>query len=164
MRREMQTERVALNWIETDKFKSNFLSVSFAVPFEKTNAAKNALILKILKRGTVSYPDMIALSKKLEYLYSAEIYTKTACFGETQLLQFSLDVLDDRFAMENTDILAEGLKVLSEIIFAPVTENGIFKQAYFESEKRNLLDDIHAEINNKGKYALLRACEHMFAN
>lgn len=164
MRREMLTERVALNWIETDKFKSNFLSVSFAVPFEKTNAAKNALILKILKRGTVSYPDMIALSKKLEYLYSAEIYTKTACFGETQLLQFSLDVLDDRFAMENTDILAEGLKVLSEIIFAPVTENGIFKQAYFESEKRNLLDDIHAEINNKGKYALLRACEHMFAN
>lgn len=164
MRREMLTERVALNWIETDKFKSNFLSVSFSVPFEKTNAAKNALILKILKRGTVSYPDMIALSKKLEYLYSAEIYTKTACFGETQLLQFSLDVLDNRFAMENTDILAEGLKVLSEIIFAPVTENGVFKQAYFESEKRNLLDDIHAEINNKGKYALLRACEHMFAS
>lgn len=164
MRREMLTERVALNWIETDKFKSNFLSVSFAVPFEKASAAKNALILKILKRGTVSYPDMIALSKKLEYLYSAEIYTKTACFGETQLLQFSLDVLDDRFAMENTDILSEGLQVLSEIIFAPVTENGIFKQAYFESEKRNLLDDIHAEINNKGKYALLRACEHMFAN
>lgn len=163
MRREMLAERVALNWIETDKFKSNFLSVSFAVPFEKTNAAKNALILKILKRGTVSYPDMIALSKKLEYLYSAEIYTKTACFGETQLLQFSLDVLDNRFAMEDTDILTEGLKVLSEIIFSPVTENGAFKQAYFESEKRNLLDDIHAEINNKGKYALLRACEHMFA-
>lgn len=164
MKREMLTERVALNWIETGKFKSNFLSVSFAVPFEKTSAAKNALILKILKRGTVSYPDMIALSKKLEYLYSAEIYTKTVCFGETQLLQFSLDALDDRFAMENTDILTEGLKVLGEIIFAPVTEDGVFKKAYFESEKRNLLDDIRAEINNKGKYALLRTCEHMFAD
>ncbi len=163
MKREMLTERVALNWIETDKFKSNFLSVSFAVPFEKTNAAKNALILKILKRGTGSYPDMIALSKRLEELYSAEIYTKTACFGETQLLQFSLDVLDNRFALEDTDILSEGLHVLEEIIFSPVLENGMFKQSYFECEKRNLLDDIRAEINNKGKYALLRTCEHMFA-
>lgn len=163
MKREMLTDRVTLNWIETEKFKSNFLSVSFAVPFEKTNAAKNALILKILKRGTVSYPDMTALSKKLEYLYSADIYTKTACFGETQLLQFSLDVLDNRFALENTDILSEGLSVLGEIIFSPLTENGMFKQSYFESEKRNLLDDIHAEINHKGKYALLRACEQMFS-
>ena len=125
MKREMLTERVALNWIETDKFKSNFLSVSFAVPFEKTNAAKNALILKILKRGTGSYPDMIALSKRLEELYSAEIYTKTACFGETQLLQFSLDVLDNRFALEDTDILSEGLHVLEEIIFFPVLVTGI---------------------------------------
>lgn len=163
MKIEMLTDRVALHLIETDKFKSNFISVSFSVPFEKTSAAKNALILKILKRGTVSYPDMISLSKKLEYLYSAEIYTKTACFGETQLLQFSLDVLDNRFALEETDILEEGIKVLGEIIFSPCTENGMFKQSYFDSEKRNLLDDIYAEINNKGKYALLRTCEHMFA-
>ena len=164
MKREQLTDRVMLNWIQTDKFKSNFLSVSFAVPFEKISASKSALLLKILKRGTVSYPDMIALSKKLEYLYSADIYTKTACFGETQLLQFSLDVLDNRFALEDMDILADGLSLLGEIIFSPLMENGIFKQAYFESEKRNLLDDIHAEINHKGKYALQRACEHMFAN
>lgn len=164
MKREMLTDRIAINWIETDKFKSNFLSVSFAVPFNKENAAKNALLLKILKRGTQSYPDMIALSKKLEYLYSADVFTKTSGLGETQLLQFSLDSLDNRFALENTDILTEGISVLGEVIFAPVSENGAFKQSYFESEKRNLLDDIYAEINNKAKYALMHACEHMFAN
>lgn len=163
MIREMLTDRVALNRIETGKFKSNFLSIAFTVPFEKTAAAKNALLLKILKRGTKSYPDMIALSKKLESLYSADIYTKTACFGETQLLQFSLDALDNRFALEDTDILGEGIRVLGEIIFSPMTENGAFKQSYFESEKRNLLDDIHAEINNKSKYAMLRLSENMFA-
>lgn len=164
MKREMLSERIALNIVETDKFKSNFLSVSFAVPFNKDDAAKNALMLRILKRGTVSHPTMLDLSKKLEYLYSADIFTKTVSLGETQLLQFTLDCLDDRFSLDDADILSEGIKVLGELIFAPVTEDGAFKQAYFESEKRNLLDDIQAEINNKAKYALQRAGEHMFAD
>ena len=164
MKREMLSERVALNILETDKFKSNYLSVSFAVPFEKKNAAKNALLLKVLKRGTTSYPTMPALSKALEYLYSADIYTKTLCIGETQLLQFSLDILDNRFAQDGTDILAEGIRILGELIFSPYLENGLFSEAYFESEKENLLDDIDSEINNKAKYALQRAAEHMFAS
>ena len=164
MNRELLSERVALNIIETDKFKSNYLSISFAVPFNEVDAGKNALLLKVLKRGTVSYPTMLDLSKKLEYLYSADIFTKAICIGETQLLQFTLDALDDRFALEDVDILFEGLKILWELIFAPVIENGMFKQSYFESEKRNLLDDIESEINNKAKFALQRAGEHMFAD
>lgn len=164
MKREMLSDRVALNILQTDKFKSNYLSVSFAVPFQKADAAKNALLLKVLKRGTVSYPSMTALSKALEYLYSADIYTKTVCIGETQLLQFSLDILDNRFSQDGTDILAEGIKILGELIFSPLVENDCFVDAYFESEKENLLDDIDSEINNKAKYALQRASEHMFAN
>ncbi len=162
MKREFLTDRVALNLIEVDKFKSNYLSVSFAVPFDKISSAMNALILKILKRGTKSYPNMIELSKKLEYLYSADIYTKAVAFGETQLLSFSIDALDNRYALDDTDILGEALKVLGEIIFEPITENGMFVQSYFDSEKRNQLDDIAASINNKAKYALERMCENMF--
>lgn len=162
MKREFLTDRIAINFVDTDKFKSNFLSVSFVVPFDKRNCATNALILKILKRGTKSYPNMIALSKKLEYLYSADIFTKQTSFGEIQLLNFSVDVLNDTFALEDISILKETMKILGELIFSPVTENGMFLSDYFESEKRNLLDDIAADINNKGKYALKRMCEHMF--
>ncbi len=164
MKREFLTDRVAINYIDVDKFKSNYLSVSFVVPFEKRSSAVNALILKILKRGTKSYPNMIELSKKLEYLYSADIYTKSSCFGETQLLSFSIDALDNRFALDNTDILSGAIEVLEEIIFSPLIENGAFREDYFESEKANLLDDIAAEINSKAKYAITRLCEHMFEN
>lgn len=164
MNRELLTDRIAFNLIETDKFKSNYLSVSFVVPYEKRAAAMNALILKVLKRGTRSYPNMVSLSKKLEYLYSADIYTRTMSFGETQLLCFSIDALNDRFALDNTKILKESIDVLREIIFSPVIENDSFKADYFESEKRNLLDDIAAEINNKAKYAVKRMCEHMFSD
>lgn len=164
MKREILSDRVALNYIDVDKFKSNYLSVSFVVPFDKKTSAMNSLILKILKRGTVSYPNMIELSKKLEYLYSADIYTKATNFGEVQLLSFSIDALDNRFALDNTDILGGAMEMLGEIIFSPLTENGVFCQSYFDGEKRNQLDDIAAEINNKAKYALVRLSEHMFAD
>ena len=157
-------EHIVLRTVKTDKFKSDFLSVSFEQPLDRREAAMNALILRILKRGTVSYPDMIALSKRLDALYSADIFTECRCFGETQMLNFSLDALSNDYALDDTDVLTEGAKLLAEIIFNPVTENGIFKQSYFESEKRNQLADIDAEINNKAKYALSRLRTLMFEN
>ena len=155
-------EHIVLRTVRTDKFKSDFLSVSFEQPLERGEAAMNALILRILKRGTKNYPDMIALSKKLDSLYSADIFTDARSFGETQMLNFSLDALNNDYALDDTDIPTEGAKLLAEIIYNPVTENGGFKQSYFESEKRNQLADIDAEINNKAKYALSRLRTLMF--
>ena len=159
---ENLSEHVVLRMVKTDKFKSDFLSVSFEQPLDRREAAMNPLILRILKRGTKSYPDMIALSKKLDSLYSADIFTDARSFGETQMLNFSLDALSNDYALDDTDILTEGAKLLAEIIYNPVTENGVFKQSYFESEKRNQLADIDAEINNKAKYALSRLRTLMF--
>ena len=159
---ENLSEHIVLRMVKTDKFKSDFLSVSFEQPLDRREAAMNALILRILKRGTKSYPDMIALSKKLDSLYSADIFTDARSFGETQMLNFSLDALSNDYALDDTDILTEGAKLLAEIIYNPVTENGVFKQSYFESEKRNQLADIDAEINNKAKYALSRLRTLMF--
>ena len=78
------------------------------------------------------------------------------------MLNFSLDALSNDYALDDTDILTEGAKLLAEIIYHPLTENGGFKQSYFESEKRNQLADIDAEINNKAKYALSRLRTLMF--
>lgn len=164
----MQTQKlgdhIVLRTVKTNKFKSDFLSVSFEQPLDRREAAMNALILRILKRGTAHYPDMIALSKKLEILYGADIFTDCRCFGETQMLNFSLDALSDTYALDNTDILAEGAKLLAEIMYAPITEDGAFNASYFESEKRNQLAEIDAEINNKAKYALSRLRTQMFAD
>ena len=163
MKNELLCGNTNLRIIGTDKFKSNYLSVSFIVPLEERTAALNTLMLKILKRGTSRYPTMLALSKKLEYLYSADIFTKATCFGEAQVISFSIDMLSNAYALDELDILGESARVLDEIIFSPYTENGLFSAEYFESEKRNLLAEIDAEINNKAGYALSRLYAHMFA-
>lgn len=163
MKNNLRRDNVQLQMIHTDKFKSDFLSISFIVPLEERTAALNSLMLKILKRGTVHYPDMRALSKKLDFLYSADIFTKATCFGEAQVISFSIDMLNNAYALDDVDILEESARVLCEIIFSPRTENGMFVSEYFESEKKNQLDEIDASINNKAGYALSRLCTHMFA-
>ena len=45
---ENLSEHVVLRTVKTDKFKSDFLSVSFEQPLDRREAAMNALILRIL--------------------------------------------------------------------------------------------------------------------
>ena len=163
MVRKMLSDAVMFSSVHTDRFKSNYLSVSYMMPFDKKTMAMCELALKILKRGTKSYPDMISLSQKLDDLYAADLYTKSTVFGDVLVLSFCMEVLNNDYVLDDTDVQNETLALLFEMIYEPITENGVFSEAYFQSEKQNLLDDIDAGINNKAKYAFSRFSEHMFA-
>ena len=43
-----------------------------------------------------------------------------------------------------------------------MTENGVFREDYVESEKQKLIDDIRAQVNDKRRYAAMRLVEEMF--
>ena len=54
-------KNVFVNIVATDKFKSDFIRITFAVPLSEENAAANALDPSVLKRGTEKYPDIGAI-------------------------------------------------------------------------------------------------------
>ncbi len=155
---------IRLNIIETDKFKTNYLSVNFLTPLSKKTASFIALLPAVLKRGTINYPDMAALNRRFDMLYSTNIGTRCFKRGETHIFGFSANMLDNRFALDGTDILSETLSLMSEIIFSPFLVDGCFKHEYVESEKKNLCDAIKAKINNKNSYAVWRCQEEMCRN
>jgi len=155
------SDGVNLSVIETDKFKTNYISVNFLVKLDKATAAYNALLPKVLKRGTVNYPDMAAINRQLEYLYATNLSTRLYKRGETQIFGFGAYVLDNSFALGGEDILGGVLDMFGEIIFSPLVKDGAFDAEYVESEKRNLIDDINAQINNKTSYAVRRCQEEM---
>ena len=74
---------ITLNIIPTEKFKKEYLSINFLTPLDASTASLNALTVKVLKRGTESYPDMQAISRALDDDYSAELYDKVYRRGET---------------------------------------------------------------------------------
>jgi len=155
------SDGVNLSVIETDKFKTNYISFNFLTKLNEKDAAFNALLPKVLKRGTEAYPDMALLNRRLEYMYATNLNTRLYKRGETQIFGFAAYVLDNTFALDDTDILGGVLDVFEEIMIRPVTENGAFIEEYVESEKRNLIDDINAQINNKNSYAIRRCQEEM---
>ena len=84
-------EGVHLTYLPARKFKTSLLSAQFVTPLRRETAGANALLAAVLRRGTVSCPDMGALSAKMTFgetighMIEAEVewYSANLIFGMT---------------------------------------------------------------------------------
>ena len=147
--------------IPQDKFKTNTINIFFVDNLSKENVAKNALMLSVLKRGTKNYPKTLDLKKKQEELYGlsfgCDVYKK----GETQVLQFHANVIDNRFTPNNENLINEAFLFIKDIILNPYIVNGLFNSEYIETEKSNIIKLIESKINDKMYYATQSLIENM---
>lgn len=151
---------VHLNYIETKKFKTNYVSFNFIAPLSEKTVHYNALLPLVLTRGTSKYPTQMELSKRLQYLYSADVGASNNKYGSCQVFGLKANMLNNRFA-NDIDINQETIKLICDMIFDPYLENGVFSKAYVKGEKQTLVDGIEAQINNKGSYAFDRMISEM---
>ncbi|MFR7893783.1 MAG: hypothetical protein ACLU38_06580 [Dysosmobacter sp.] len=91
-------EGVHLTYLPARKFKTSLLSAQFVTPLRRETAGANALLAAVLRRGTVSCPDMGALSAKMDNLYDASIDYTVRKKGENQCVGFVASFIDDRYA------------------------------------------------------------------
>jgi len=152
---------VWLRSIHTDKFKSAYLSVTLMTALEGEKAGVNALVPYVLRRGTAVHPDMESLSAALDELYGGAIEPAVRKKGETQCLGFVASFLDDAYTLNGETILESAANLMGELLLKPLTEKGVFSEAYVEGEKANLIDKIRAQINDKRTYATHRLIREM---
>ena len=152
---------VFLTYLPAKKFKTSVLSAQFIVPLRWETASANALLSAILRRGTVTYPDMGALSARLDRLYGARIDATIRKRGEAQCVGFVASLIDDCFAPGGERLLEPAADLLGELICRPVTRDGLFLEEYFENEKTNLIDAIRSILNDKRAYADSRLLQEM---
>ena len=152
-----------LTYLPAGKFKTSLLSAQFVTPLRRETAAAYALLPAVLRRGTVSCPDMGALSARLDKLYGAHINYTVRKKGENQCVGFVASLIDDSYAPGGEKLLEPVAELLGELVCAPATERGRFVPAYFESEKTNLIDAIRSIINDKREYADGRLLREMCA-
>lgn len=154
---------VYLTYLPARKFKTSLLSAQFVTPIRAETAAACALLPAVLRRGTVRFPDMGALSAELDGLYGAEVDYTVRKKGENQCVGFVASWIDDSFIPGGEKLLEPVAALLGELICAPVTQNGRFIPAFFESEKVNLIDAIRSIINDKRDYADVRLLRELCA-
>lgn len=160
---QLIAQDVVLTCLQTDKFKTSCLSINLLTSLNRESAALNALVPKVLRRGTVSLPDMAAISNRLDSLYGARISPVVRKKGEVQVIGFFADFADDAFLPGKNQNLEDTAALMGDILLHPAANAGVLREDYVESEKEKLLQKLRGRINDKRAYALQRLLEQMFS-
>ncbi|MEE1055738.1 MAG: pitrilysin family protein [Acutalibacteraceae bacterium] len=145
---------VSFNSIKEERFKTAKISVTMFVPLNKKTAAAYTLLPSVLAYSCKKYPTTISLNRALSNLYGANISSECKKMGESLALTLTVTGIDDRYTMNKEKISPELVKLLCEIIFNPNVENNAFVENNFEQCKRQLLEAIEGEFNEKRTYAI----------
>lgn len=159
--RKQITDSVTFNTVKESRFKTMRISVNAFLPLAKETAADNALMALVMTRSCAKYPDFTELSRKLSYLYGASLSSGFHKAGDNQVLTFSISGIDDRYALGD-DIVSQQLSdLLCDVLFDPFVKNGAFDEVECEQERRQLIDMIDSEFNEKRIYAKGQAISAM---
>lgn len=154
---------VTLYAMQTDKFKTACFSVNFIRPHEAATAELDALLPSVLLRATQRWPDIRAISTRLDELYGASFGTLLRRKGEVKLLGFYADFVEEAFLPEGAQVFAPMLEFLEEVLYHPLTQDGVFCPDCVEGEKQNLINAIESSLNDKRSYAVTQMLRLMCA-
>ena len=157
-------EGVTLHYINTNEFKTNLYAVFLAVPLDRKNVTKNALITAILRRGTNNIKSQDLINMKLEEMYGACFDCGIEKTADNHVMKFYLEAVNEEFLPEKEEFTKKCINLLFDIILNPLVENNGFKKEYVNIEKKNLKQIIESKIDNKRVYSLERCTEEMFKN
>ncbi len=154
---------IRLHFLPTEKFKTISIGLFIHQELSGTLAALNALLPSVLEKGCRLYPDYLTLQRKLENLFGADLSTDIIKSGERHTLAFTIETAHDRYLGEKSNLLSEGLAILSAVVTDPLLEEGVFSAAVVKQEKSQLVRDIKAMLNDKTTYAAERCLSEMCA-
>jgi len=169
MKKIAEFGRVEIYHIETSKFKTGSINITFIDQLKKERVYKNALLPSLLSRGCEMCPSAREISLKMQKLYGASFDTNVEKKGEVQLVSFVADYVDDKYANNCKGLFSQLVDVIFSIITNPVTEKDSdgtigFKKEFFEQEKVNQDNFIKGLINDKQSYAYEKCLKIMCAD
>lgn len=145
---------ISFGAINSDRFKTNRISISFVMPIKRETVTVNALISQLLKRGYKGCDSFTMLNRELQELYGAYVSGSVIKRGDAQIVSLSITGVDDKFALEETKISKKLSEILINLAFNQALTSGGFIKENFELEKNALGDLIKSEINDKMIYVL----------
>lgn len=146
-----------------EKLHGCLLSLHFAVPRDARTAPMHALLTDLLTAASADYPEIGALSARLDALYAADLSASLILCGDSTDLHFTASWLDDALTPDRKPITGAVLGLVLGCLLRPHAQNGSFDEALFAVCRQNLLDEIDAVLGNKREYALQLAAETAFA-
>ncbi|KXT63397.1 Zinc protease [Streptococcus sp. DD04] len=142
------TKGVHLHFIQSEKFKTNKIKVRFSAPMSEKTIAGRVLTASMLETSNALYPTSQSFREKLANLYGANFSTSLSRRGLVHYLDINLSFVRDQFLSRKNVLTDEMLEFLKASLFSPLSNGDAFDGKTFEIEKKNVLTDLEAEIEN----------------
>ena len=155
---------ITLRHFRDTRFKQGCLSFQFLTPMAAATAASNALLPSVLLRGTVSCPDLRAITARLDTLYGAAVSPLVRRVGDYQTTGLYCSFMDDRFALPGDQVMAPMVDFLGQLLLDSPEEDGGFLSSFVGSEKKNLISTIESELNDKRLWSMAQLLKIMGKN
>jgi predicted Zn-dependent peptidase len=150
-----------LHIVKTDKYKTNTLVMKMKAPLDQEIVTLRGLLPHVMQSSTKTYPNTTKLRTYLDELYGASFFTDLAKKGEYHIVNFSVEIANEKFLKDSEPLLEKGLEFLSDVILNPNIKDDQFDESTVEKEKRNQKVRIQAVYDDKMRYANSRLVEEM---
>ncbi|MCR5599584.1 MAG: insulinase family protein [Ruminococcus sp.] len=156
------SDNVGFTSIIDDKFKSCSLAVYFLTELSDKTAAVNNLATGVLTISNSRYKTYADMCEKLSELYGAVLCSVARKKGNAQILGLRASWLDNKYAIDGEDIGGEMRDLIRSCLFSPNVCGEAFDSDSFALAKKDLLDRIDGELNQKNVYAVSQAVKLAF--
>ncbi|MBO5376802.1 MAG: insulinase family protein [Ruminiclostridium sp.] len=155
--RKKIADGVHISCYKDTRFQKNRIEICFSDILDRKYASLNAIIPAVLSRSNSKYKTMQELNNRLSQLYAAGINDFVEDEGDIQAFGLYSYSLCNEYAFDGENVLEEISTMLRDCIFDPYLENGIFPDSVVQLQKQNMIDVNNNDINNKTRYASMRA-------
>jgi riboflavin kinase / FMN adenylyltransferase len=146
--------------LSTRRFSQAALQLVFYSPLDVRQASCNALLMRVLTASCRRYPTRTSLAMALDSLYGSSIETNLERQGDLQAIDLTAEGL--MHWTDGSSPFQATCNLLFDMLFEPLlAADGLFDEQTVESERQNLMLELAARENDRGKYAYDR-CLAMF--
>ncbi len=150
-----------VHFIETNKFKTNLISVRLMNHAKEDIMTKRALLSSLLTLTTKNYKTEKELSNRLDELYGTSLSSSKAKLGKNTIISVNVSSVNDKYISNDISLIEESFKLLQEVFFNPNVTNNEFDKSALDIEKRMLKEEIDNAFENKTRYGIKRLIEEM---
>ena len=158
MEHTILSDNIDLYVVNTDKFKDLSLEIRFLAEVNEKNATTRSLLTLMMQDRCSKYDTKQKMNEALDDLYGAYLSIRCTGYGKGAMIRFGIRVIDTKFSDE--DLLTQQFSFINEIIFQPLLNEVVFKEAKeslanellrIEDEPREYASKLALSIAGKGQ-------------
>ncbi|MGT2887846.1 EF-P 5-aminopentanol modification-associated protein YfmF [Streptococcus didelphis] len=155
---------VQLHLIETQKFKTNHMTIRFSGELNHKTVAKRVLVAQMLATANEKYPTAKRFRERLAELYGANLSTNISVKGKVHIIDIDITFIQNRYCFNGERLLDEVIQFLKEILFSPLLAIAQYQPKVFEVEKNNVINYLEADKEDSFYYSSLQLKKAFFTD